>query len=147
MKITEPPVVVEQRIPGPPERVWDALTVRDIMIQWYFDNIPAFDPVVGFETSFPVVSGDRTFTHLWRVTDVVTGRQIAYNWKYAEYPGDSYVQFDVEPGDNETIVRITVTVTQDFPDTIPEFKRESCIAGWEYFIGERLYQFAMSSEQ
>jgi hypothetical protein len=30
---------------------------------------------------------------------------------------------------------------QSFPGHIPEFKRESCLAGWQYFIRERLKKF------
>jgi hypothetical protein len=36
---------------------------------------------------------------------------------------------------------LTVEVLEDFPDDIPEFRRESCIGGWNYFINHRLKEY------
>ncbi len=40
------------------------------MRKWYFENIPAFKPEVGFETQFNVQSEERNFLHKWKVTEV-----------------------------------------------------------------------------
>ncbi|MCE4565689.1 SRPBCC domain-containing protein [Maribellus sp. CM-23] len=108
------------------------------MKQWYFDNIDSFRAEVGAKSRFEVQSGERTFTHLWVVTKVVPFECIQYNWKYAEYPGDSLVTFDLKKDGNETLLVLTATFIEDFPGEIPEFKRESCVAGWQYFIQGRL---------
>ena len=42
---------------------------------------------------------------------------------------------------NKTLLRLTNVVIEDFDDTIPEFRRESCQAGWNYFIKESLYNY------
>ncbi len=141
MKSNDKPVIVEQKINAPAEEVWKAITSIGQMTKWFFENIPDFKPEVGFKTEFPVVSGERTFTHLWTVTEVIPGSLIRYNWKYKEYPGDSYVIFELNGNSDHTNVKLTAQVTEDFPDDIPEFRRESCIGGWEYFIQGNLKEY------
>ena len=65
MKKTEDPIVVEQLYDASLDEVWAAITERDQMIQWFFDNIPAFDPKVDFETKFNINNEGRDFPHLW----------------------------------------------------------------------------------
>lgn len=146
MKVSEPPVVVEQKYKAPVEQVWSAISQIDLMRQWFFENIPEFKPQVGFATDFPVQSGERLFTHLWQVTEVIPNRRLVYSWRYREYPGDSSVAFELSEDGPDTILSLTATVSKDFPDGIPEFERNSCIAGWEYFIKDRLRKFLQPGE-
>ena len=141
MKKTDEPIVVEQTFNASIETVWKAITDIDLMRQWYFENIPSFEPEVGFETQFDVQSESRNFLHLWTVTDVDPPQKIAYRWRYEEYPGDSIVTFQLSEVDGATRLTLTVHVLEDFPDDIPEFRRESCMEGWHYFIGKRLKAF------
>ena len=63
MKKREEPIVVEELYDASIDRVWAAITEWDQMIQWFFDNIPAFNPRVGFKTKFNVNSVGRNFLH------------------------------------------------------------------------------------
>lgn len=141
MKTTEEPVIVEQTFDTSIEDVWEAITKVDRMHQWYFDNIPDFRAEVGFETRFDVVSGDRIFPHLWKVTEVDPGRKITYNWKFEGYPGDSDVTFELIETGGGTKLRVSANVIDDFSDDIPEFRRESCLGGWQYFIQQSLKDY------
>jgi len=141
MKKGDPPVIVEQSFDASIEAVWNAITRLDQMHQWYFENIPSFRPRVGFETQFDVQSGDRHFLHMWRVTKVVAGQLIQYDWRYRDYPGDAFVVFELVPEENLTKLVLTCHIRESFPDDIPEFRRESCMAGWNYFIKDRLKKF------
>lgn len=134
IKVNEAPVQVSRIIQAPLDSIWKALTVHDEIIQWYFDNIPTFRPVVGFKTTLAVQSEDRTFIHLWEVTQVEPKQKISYRWTYKEYPGDSKVHFKLNK--TNAVIKATVKtgVLKDFPDGIPEFKRESSKAGWNYFM-------------
>ncbi|HUU44228.1 MAG TPA: SRPBCC domain-containing protein [Acidobacteriota bacterium] len=60
---------------------------------------------------------------------------------YIGYPGDSFVVWELLEQDDSTKLRLTTHVRESFPDDIPEFKTESCIAGWEYSIGKRLKEY------
>ncbi len=141
MRKNEIPIVVQQTFDAPIEKVWRSITEVGLMRQWYFENIPAFKPEVGFETQFNVTSQGRDFLHMWRVTEVVPVKKIAYNWKFEGYRGDALVVFELSRQNNATTLTLTNIVRESFPDDIPEFTRESCIAGWEYFIKQSLKKF------
>ncbi len=107
------------------------------MQQWFFDNIEEFEPKIGFKTSFVVQSGERTFTHLREITEVVPLQKITYRWRYKEYLGDSFVKFELNENEGSIPLRLSTEVIADFPDDIPEFKRESGVQGWNYFISKQ----------
>jgi len=141
MKKTDPPIVVENLLNSEIEKVWSVITEKEHMVKWFFDNIPAFEAKVGFETRFDVSTGERTFPHFWRITEVDVPRKITYNWNYENYDGDSFVHFELFPEGQKTRIRLTAEVIEDFSDDIPEFRRESAVGGWNYFIGESLPKY------
>ena len=140
MKSSDGPIVVEETFRTSSESVWRAITDVVQMRTWFFDNIPDFKPIVGFQVEFSVNSGGRKFPHIWRVTRVIPGELVELNWRYGGYAGDSYVTFELVRGRDSTRLRLTHIVKEDFPDDVPEFRRESCLAGWRYFINQRLRQ-------
>ncbi len=141
MKKSDSPIIVEVPFNSSKEIIWQAITNHARMIQWFFDNIPDFKPQVGFKTRFAVSPGDRTFTHCWEITEVEPLEKITYNWHYEEYPGDSFVTFDLLPSNDQTILKLTMTIIEDFPDEIQEFTVDSCRGGWNYFLGENLRKY------
>jgi uncharacterized protein YndB with AHSA1/START domain len=141
MRKNDEPIVVEQVFQASTETVWDSITKVDQMRQWFFDNIPSFKPEVGFETQFMVRSGDRGFLHMWKVTVVIPKKKITSNWRYEGYQGDSLVTFELSEHDQVTKLRLTTQILEDFPQDIPEFRRESCVQGWEFFIQKNLREF------
>ena len=145
MKKIDPPIIIEATYPVSIEEVWAAITQIDQMRKWFFENIEDFQPEVGFETRFVVKSEDKTFTHLWKIKEVIPNQRISYNWKYEEYEGDGYVVFDLEKQEEGTLLRLTNIVTEDYPSDMMEFKRESCIGGWNYFLNQQLMNFLAQS--
>ncbi len=141
MKENDKPVIVEQTFNATIDTVWKSITEIDLMRQWYFENIPAFEPEVGFETQFTVRSQGRDFLHMWKVTEVVPMKKMAYNWRYDGYPGDSFVVFELFKQNNHTKLKLTHSVQESFPEHIPEFSKESCIGGWEFFIKNSLKEY------
>lgn len=141
MRKDDPPIVVEQSFDASIETVWRAITEVDQMRQWYFENIPAFEAVVGFETQFEIRNEGRVFPHRWKVTHVVPLKTLEYNWKFDGYPGDSFVVFELFEQDGLTTLRVTARVVESFPEDIPEFTRESGLGGWTYFIKQSLRTF------
>ncbi len=134
MENSTEPIIVEQIFKTPVQQVWEAITVLDQMTKWFFPNIPSFKAVVGFETQFIVQSEDRIFPHKWTVTEVIPMKKIAYEWQFDGYPGKAISIYEIEGEGSYTKLRLTAAVLEEFPDHIPEFKRESGVAGWNYFI-------------
>lgn len=138
MENSNDPIIVEQVFKTSVQQVWEAITVLDKMTQWFFPNIPSFEAVVGFQTQFTVQSEDRIFPHKWTLTEVIPMKKIAYEWQFEGYQGKALSIFEIEEKDTHTILKLTAKVLEEFPDDIPEFKRESGVAGWNYFIKESL---------
>ena len=141
MKVTDEPIIIEQLFDKSINEVWRAITEIELMTQWFFENIPDFKTEVGFKVQFNVEAPSRDFLHLWEVTEVIPKQKIVYNWKYKDYAGDSFVTFELFEIDNQTKLILTTKVVEDFDDSIEEFKRESGIEGWNYFIKTRLKEF------
>jgi uncharacterized protein YndB with AHSA1/START domain len=141
MSANDEPVVVEQTFQASIDAVWNAITEIGQMREWYFDAIPSFQPVVGFETQFNVRDQGRDFLHMWKLTDVVPPRMITYNWKYEGYSGDSFVVFELIEQNDGTKLRLRHQVTESFPEDIAAFSREITIEGWTYFIKNTLKAF------
>ncbi|KUG25542.1 hypothetical protein ASZ90_004635 [hydrocarbon metagenome] len=141
MKKNNEPIIVEQIFENNIQRIWNSITDIKEMHNWYFENIPSFLPEVGFKTQFNIQSEERNFLHIWQVIEVIPARLIKYNWKYEGYNGDSNVTFELFDQNDKTKLRLTVEILEDFSEDIPEFRRESCINGWNYFIQNRLKEY------
>lgn len=142
MKTTDSPIVIEQTYKANAQQLWHALTDLKQMQQWYFENLPSFKPKVGFETAFAVHNEGRIFTHLWKVLVAEPKKEITYSWKFKEYAGESISQFLIENETETTVnLKLVIEILKDFPADVPEFKVESCLAGWDYFLKQRLKHF------
>lgn len=135
------PVIVEQTFENTIETVWNAITQLELMKKWYFENIPDFKPVVGFETQFNVSSTTRDFLHQWKITEVLPQKKISYEWTYDGIIGKGLVSFELSKALDKTKLTLTSEGLNTFPDNIPEFTYESCLGGWNYFIKNRLLDF------
>jgi len=138
MKTTDKPITVEENFTASVDQVWKAITDVKEMRLWFFDNIESFNPEVGFETQFLVQVEDRKYTHCWKVIELIPNKKITYTWRYEEYQGDASVTFELFEKQDQVTLKLSLKVIEDFPSDIPEFTIESCQAGWNYFIGERL---------
>jgi uncharacterized protein YndB with AHSA1/START domain len=111
------------------------------MRQWYFD-LPAFEPVVGFEFQFygQGHKGEK-YLHLCRITEVLPGKKITYSWRYDGYEGNSFVSFELFDEGNKTRLKLTHQGLETFPQNNPDFAKESFAAGWTHLIGVSLKEF------
>ena len=135
------PIIVEQAFDVSQESLWQAITQHPQMIKWFFDNIPAFEPVEGFKTEFTVSTGERDFLHLWTIIESIPGSKIVYDWRYKDLPGVGKVTFEVFSEGDGSRLRVTNEGLESFPHEIPEFSRESCVGGWKYFVQGNLQDY------
>jgi len=134
-------IIVHQEFNQNRSTVWNAITQLDQMKQWYFNNIPEFQPEVGFSTQFLVKNNGKEFTHQWTVTEVIPKKRITYDWMYKEYPGKGEVTFELSGINKKTILMVMNKGMNSFPGDVSEFSRNSCREGWEYFIQQQLKNF------
>tara|TARA_R110002074_G_scaffold149035_4_gene301198 strand:+ start:21110 stop:21553 length:444 start_codon:yes stop_codon:yes gene_type:complete len=140
------PIRIETNLNTTIYKVWEALTNVTQMRKWYFENIPDFKPEEGFETKFEVKSGERIFTHIWKITEVIPIKKISYTWKFEEYSGEGLSIFQLSTENNTTHLKLESRVLKPYPKDIPEFKRESGEAGWNYLINKNLVEFLQKSK-
>jgi uncharacterized protein YndB with AHSA1/START domain len=144
MRKGDPPVVVEQAFEVSVDELWTAITELQRMVKWYFPNIPEFEAKAGFRIQFNVEHEGRNFLHMWKITAVEPLKRIAYRWRYEQYPGKGEVLFELSERDGGSHLKLTMDIHEDFPADIPEFERKNCVAGWEYFINQRLKEYLES---
>jgi len=140
------PIVVVETFNTSVDEVWKAITDLEQMLQWYFPNIPDFKAEVGFETQFLIQNEGRNFTHIWKVKEVIPQKMIGYSWNFEEYPGEGYSTFELEKKEEKTQLTIKSHTIKEFPSDIPEFKRESGQAGWDYLIKQSLANFLSATK-
>jgi uncharacterized protein YndB with AHSA1/START domain len=133
------PFVIERTYNAPADKVWQAITDKDKMKQWYFD-LKEFKPEVGFEFQFSGGSKEKSYLHLCKITEVVTGRKLSHSWQYDGYPGESFVTFELFPEGDKTRLKLTHAGLETFPAE-RDFSRESFTKGWTHIIGKSLPEY------
>lgn len=123
------PLVTERVFNLPLETVWHSLIREEALKEWYFVQLQAFKPIVGFEFRF--TNDSSSFQKEWRVTQVVEARTFAHTWAYKGYSGSSEVRFDLFTESGKTKLRITHTGLESFPDD-SQFARNRFVWGWDY---------------
>ena len=135
------PIVIEQIYDAPIATVWEAITSKEKMKQWYFD-LAAFKAEPGFEFSFYGENEGRKFKHLCRITDVVPGKKLEHTWQYEGYTGSSTVTFELFDDVNKTRLKLTHAGLETFPVTEhKDFAKENFLGGWTYIIGTSLKDY------
>ncbi len=131
------PVIVERTYDAHIATVWEAITDKDRMKQWYFD-LKEFRPEVGFEFSFNGGPEDRTYLHVCMITQVIPGRKLVHSWRYDGYEGISFVTFELFDEGGKTRLKLTHEGLESFPADQPDFAKKNFMEGWTHIIGTSL---------
>lgn len=93
--------------PHPPEKVWEYLTVSELMAQWLMKN--DFLPIVGHNFQFrtgPIPNLDFDGIIYCKVLEIIPLKKLSYSWRSGPGAGDitldSVVVWTLEPTDNGT---------------------------------------------
>jgi uncharacterized protein YndB with AHSA1/START domain len=135
------PFTIERTYNAPVKKVWEAITDKSKMKQWYFD-LNEFKPEIGFEFSFAGQgSKGEKYIHLCKIVDVIENKKLSYSWTYEGYAGYSVVTFELfENGKDKTKLKLTHEGLETFP-ALKDFERASFSAGWTELIGKSLTNF------
>ena len=134
------PFVIERTYNAPIHKVWQAITDKDKMKEWYF-TLEEFKPEVGFEFRFTGGSEEKQYLHICRITEVIPQKKLTHTWQYEGYPGESFLTFELfAEGDNKTKLKLTHEGLQTFP-ALKDFARESFTQGWTHIIGKSLPEY------
>ncbi len=126
-------VIIEREFPHPPEKVWRALTQRELLTDWMMPN--DFQAVVGHKFKFtaqPVANWDGVVEG--EVLEVQPHTKLAYRWGVgATSPGAiiSVVTLTLTPTDKGTHLRMEQSGFR--PDQ--ERNLQGANYGWQRFLG------------
>ncbi|KAB2837865.1 MAG: SRPBCC domain-containing protein [Melioribacteraceae bacterium] len=136
------PLIKEVVINADASKVWEAITNKDKMKEWYFD-IAEFKPEVGFEFQFAGqgLKGEQ-YIHLCKITEVIHGKKLSYTWTYKNYQGTSTVTFELFSEGKQTRVKLTHAGIENFATDNPDFAIDNFNEGWTYLITKALKEFA-----
>ncbi|MDB5029570.1 SRPBCC domain-containing protein [Mucilaginibacter sp.] len=134
------PFVIEQTYNAPVNAVWSALTDKNKMKEWYFD-VDDFKPEVGFTFYFTGEDKGVKFVHECVVKEVITGKKLAYSWRYLDFQGNSLVTFELFAEGGQTRLKLTHTGLESFPADNTSFAKESFARGWTYITGTSLKNY------
>ena len=128
------PFVIERTFNAPASKVWQAITDKEKMKQWYFD-LAEFKPEVGFEFHFYGGTEEKRYLHLCKVTEVISGKKLTHSWRYDGYEGNSFVTWELFEEGDKTRVKLTHAGLETFPESNPDFAAKNFIAGWTEIVG------------
>jgi uncharacterized protein YndB with AHSA1/START domain len=135
------PVVIEQSLNLSTGQIWNAITDKDEMKQWYF-HLKEFKPEVGFEFRFLAGENeDKQYLHICKITEVIPGKKIAYSWRYEGYEGISYVSFELFSEMRGTRLKLTHSGLESFPQNNPDLAKGNFEKGWKQIIGGSLKNY------
>jgi uncharacterized protein YndB with AHSA1/START domain len=132
-------IIVEDVLPHPPERVWQALTAAELIGRWLMPS--DFEPVVGKRFTFttrPMGTWDGVVQ--CEVLEVVPLRRLVYSWAggsddNAKYGTrlDSVVTWTLQPEGNGTRLRM---VHSGFRSPGNDFAYGAMNSGWQRIVGK-----------
>lgn len=137
------PIVIERIFEAQITDVWQAITEKELMKQWYFD-LAEFRAEVGF--TFEFIGGPEDgiqYVHQCEIIEVIPHKKLTYSWKYKDYEGVSFVTFELEASGTNTILTLTHSGIETFPDSNPDFAIHNFETGWNHIINTSLDQFLL----
>lgn len=135
------PIQVAHTVHAPIEKVWEAITLPDVMRKWYFDvDVDKIEDGTVFRFYEP---GDKKeFLHECLVLEMEASNHIRHTWTYPDISqGSSTVIWDLESKDDTTEVIVTHESTHDLYDGGDALAKANFLQGWTEIITKNLPAF------
>jgi len=135
------PIIIERVFNAPISKVWKAITDRNEMAKWYFD-LAEFKAETGYKFQFfGGPSPDRQYLHLCEITEVIDERKLSHSWRFDGYRGNSILTFELSAQDNKTLLKLTHSGLETFPEENPDFAKANFVIGWNEIINVSLKKY------
>ena len=122
-------LVIERELPHPPEKIWRALTQRELIQEWMMDN--DFQPAVGNKFQFrstPVPNWNGIIDS--EILVVEPNTRLSYTWSSLGL--ESVVEWTLTPTQTGTLLRMEHSGFR----TDQEAAYKGANYGWQSFIGK-----------
>ena len=129
------------KVNAPLDKVWNAITNKEQMKNWYFD-VPDFEPKIGNNFSFYGGDENEEYHHFCEIVDLIPNEKLKHSWTYPEISKEkTLVKWELKPENEGTIVTLTHKGLEAFEHLGENFKIHSFRKGWEDIVGKSLKEF------
>lgn len=123
-------VNVNINIKQPAYKIWQTLTNKQQMKEWYFD-IPDFELKEETVFNFYEPGGKNEFHHRCKIVEIIPNQKFAHTWTHPSHSnGESTVTWLLEEDNENTKVTIQHEGLENFADAGPAFAPENYEMGW-----------------
>lgn len=134
-------IVREELYGAPVSKVWNALTDKDQMKEWYFE-IPDFELKEGAVFNFYEPGGKKQFHHRCAIKKVELHKLFQHTWSYpGKSKGESVLTWELFEQNGQTLVRLSHTGLDGFEDGGKALSKENFEAGWKEIMGGSLKDY------
>ncbi len=134
-------VKISVKVNAPLDKVWNAITNKEQMKNWYFD-VPDFESKIGNNFSFYGGDENEEYHHFCEIVDLIPNEKLKHSWTYPEISKEkTLVKWELKPENEGTIVTLTHKGLEAFEHLGENFKIHSFRKGWEDIVGKSLKEF------
>jgi uncharacterized protein YndB with AHSA1/START domain len=136
-------IQIEKTYNAPIALVWQAITNRAMMKEWYFDFAEDFKLQTG--AVFEWTAGDhnsKQWLHRGKMLEIIPDKKLVHTWEYPGYTGISTLSWNLlKIDDAKTKIILIHEFTIPFDSSIVELKRENFEGGWAHIINISLEDY------
>ena len=136
-------IQIEKTYNAPMALVWQAITNRAMMKEWYFNFAEDFKLETGAE--FEWTAGDhnnRQWLHRGKMLEIIPAEKLVHIWEYPGYTGISTLSWNLLKIDDATTkVTLIHEFTIPFDITVAELRKENFEMGWNQIINISLEEY------
>lgn len=134
-------IVVRQKINAPVDVVWNALTDRNLLKEWFFD-IPDFELLLHHQFNFYEPGNKKEYHHHCEILEILPNEKLKYSWSYPEFSKEkTMVKWELEEILGGTEVTLMHKGLENFDHLGERFSYESFENGWNEIVGKSLKNF------
>jgi uncharacterized protein YndB with AHSA1/START domain len=135
---------IEKIYNAPVNLLWQAITDRTMMKEWYFNFAEDFKLETG--AIFEWTAGDtedNQWLHRGKILEIIPGEKLVHTWEYPGYSGSSTISWNLSKVDDATTkVMLIHEFTIPFDSSVAALKTENFEAGWTHIINISLAEYS-----
>ena len=136
-------IQIEKTCNAPIALIWQAITNRAMMKEWYFNFDEAFklEPDAVFEWTAGDTE-DNQWLHRGKMLEIIPIEKLVYSWEYPGYSGTSTLSWNLlKVDDTTTKITLIHEFTIPFDSTVAALKQENFEMGWAHIINISLLDY------
>lgn len=128
---------------APVHLVWQVITQKEHLKQWYFDFAENWNLKIGSEFEWLAGPPDgKQWLHKGKMLEVVENKKLSHSWEYPGYSGTSIVTWELHRiDDHSTELTFTHYFKVPFDAQEEALRRENFVEGWNHILNIGLVEY------